>query len=160
MLDKNQGNNNIQLIHVTGKRLYKEFMMELERKNIKLDDNIKILPYLYEMPEALNIADIVITSSGAITLAEISAIGVPSILIPKSYTAENHQEYNARAFEKNEASIVLLEKDLNGELLYKTIYDLLNNNEKLKNMSQNSKKLGKIDATRKIIEIIDEIISK
>ncbi len=52
------------------------------------------------MPEALNIADIVITSSGAITLAEISAIGVPSILIPKSYTAENHQEYNARAFEK------------------------------------------------------------
>ncbi len=92
------------------------------------------------MPEALNIADIVITSSGAITLAEISAIGVPSILIPKSYTAENHQEYNARAFEKNEASIVLLEKDLNGELLYKTIYDLLNNNEKLKNMSQNSKK--------------------
>ena len=52
----------------------------------------------------LNIANLVITSAGAITLAEISAVGVPSILVPKGYTAENHQEYNAKAFEKNGAA--------------------------------------------------------
>ncbi|MEW8973303.1 MAG: undecaprenyldiphospho-muramoylpentapeptide beta-N-acetylglucosaminyltransferase [Tissierellaceae bacterium] len=160
MIDKVSDNEDIQLIHITGKRWYRDFMSELEKKKIKLKDNIRILPYLYEMPQALNIADIVIASSGAITLAEISAIGVPSILIPKSYTAENHQEYNARAFENKNAAIVILEKDLNGKLLNKTISDLIDDKRRLKEMANNSKKLGNIDATAKIVDIIEELISK
>lgn len=152
--------NNFQLIHITGDRLYDEYMKEIEKNNIKLNENIRILPYLYEMPEALNIADIVIASSGAITLAEISAIGVPSILIPKAYTAENHQEYNARAFEEKKAAIVILEKDINGQILKETIHDLLSNKERLNDMSINSKSIGKIDAAGEIYKIIHELISK
>lgn len=160
LIEKNQFNNNIQILHITGKRLYKDFMDELKAKGINLRNNIRVLPYLYEMPLALNIADLVITSAGAITLAEISAIGIPSILIPKSYTAENHQEYNARAFEKANASIVILEKDLQGDILDKKIFELLNNKNKLKSMSDNSLKLGNVDATAQIVGIIDELLSK
>nr|WP_300002296.1 undecaprenyldiphospho-muramoylpentapeptide beta-N-acetylglucosaminyltransferase [Tissierella sp.] len=146
-----------QVIHVTGERFYEEFMEDIKDLNLN-KDRIKILPYLYEMAEALNIADLMITSAGAITLAEVSSIGIPSILIPKAYTAENHQEYNARSFEKKEAAIVILEKDLNGEKLKDVLIPLLNNPEKLKKMSQNSKSLGQTDSAGKIYDIIKTII--
>lgn len=156
----NELNKNLQIIHITGNRLYDDFMNELSRNNIKLSKNVRVLPYLYEMPQALNIADLVITSAGAITMAEISAIGVPSIIIPKSYTAENHQEYNAKAFEKAKASIVILEKELKEDILNKTIYELLEDKTKLEDMSKNSKKLGNANATIKIVEIIEDLLSK
>lgn len=146
-----------QLIHITGERFYYEFMEEIKALNLNPKD-IRILPYLYEMAQALNVADIIVTSSGAITLAEISSIGIPSILIPKAYTAENHQEYNARSFEEKDAAVVILEKDLDGKKLKKEILDLLKDKEKLKKMSKMSKKLGKTDAAHQIYGIIERTI--
>ena len=99
----------------------------------------------------------VITSAGAITLAEISAIGVPSILIPKGYTAENHQEYNAKAFSEKGAAHLILEKDLTGEGLDEAIHNIVMDRIKLMEMSRKSKSLGRIDATEKIVNIIDEL---
>lgn len=160
ILINNRWNNNYQLIHITGNRLYDSFMKDIKDKNINLNNRIRILPYLYEMPDALNIADLLISSSGAITLAETSAIGLPSILIPKGYTAENHQEYNARAFEKAGASIVILEKDLTGDGLIKNINNLMKDRLLLQNMSINSKKMGNNNATRDIVNLIHEIIAK
>ncbi|NLK43180.1 MAG: undecaprenyldiphospho-muramoylpentapeptide beta-N-acetylglucosaminyltransferase [Tissierellia bacterium] len=148
----------VQIIHVTGKRFYNEFMEKLKKNKILLNKNIRIFPYFYQMPEALNIATLVITSAGAITLAEISAVGVPSILIPKGYTAENHQEFNARAFEKNGACILVLEKDLNNTRLDDIIYNIIRDDKKISNMRKNSKKMGQIDAAEKIYELIETII--
>jgi UDP-N-acetylglucosamine--N-acetylmuramyl-(pentapeptide) pyrophosphoryl-undecaprenol N-acetylglucosamine transferase len=152
--------DNFQLIHVTGAKMYDDFMSRLEEENVQLSSNIRVLPYFYEMPEALNIANIIVTSAGAITLAEISAVGVPSILIPKSYTAENHQEFNARTFEENGASILILEKDLSSQLLMEKIKDLLNDKDKLRKMSINSKKLGNINSASLIVSEVDKLIKK
>lgn len=158
VIEKNINNDFIQIMHVTGNRFYDEYIKELKSKNLTLKQNIKILPYLYDIPKALNIADLVITSAGAITLAELSAVGAPSILIPKGYTAENHQEYNARAFEKKGASYLILEKDLTGQGLYETINKIIHDKKKLSEMSKNSRELGNINATEKIVDIINEII--
>lgn len=158
ILINNRLNKDIQMIHITGDRLYNEFMKELKEKNIKLNNNIQILPYLYDMPKALNIADIVIASSGAITMSEIAAVGVGSILIPKAYTAENHQEYNARSYEKAGASLVILEKNLNGEILYEKIMSILDDKNLLQEMSKNSKKLANINASNDIIKAIEELL--
>ena len=160
ILIKKKWNKDFQLIHITGKRLFDSFIKELDDNNLLINKDIRILPYLYEMPDALNIASLLISSSGAISLAETSAIGLPSILIPKSYTAENHQEYNARAFEKAGASIVILEQDLSGDLLMNTIGDLMDNKMKLRNMSINSKKLGNRNATKEITNLVFELIAK
>lgn len=154
IIQKRNKKNNLQIIHVTGKRHYDAFIDKLKNNKISLDKNIKVLPYLYDMPEALNIATIVITSAGAITLSELAAVGVPSILIPKAYTAENHQEYNAKSFEKNGASIVVLENELNGEVLDQKISDIINDKSKMESMSINSKKLSNIKAGEKIAEIV------
>lgn len=158
VIEKYADNSHIQIFHITGKRFYEDFNRKINVKGLNLKENIRVLPYLYNMPEALNIADLVITSAGAITLAEISAVGVPSILIPKSYTAENHQEYNARVFADNGASCLILERDLTGELLYERINELITDRKKLVDMSKKAKMLGNANATEKIVDIIYELI--
>jgi len=158
VIEKYANNEHIQIIHVTGNRFYEDFNNKIKEKKINLKNNIRIMPYMYNIQEALNISDLVITSAGAITLAEISAVGVPSILIPKGYTAENHQEYNARVFSDNGASHLILEKDLTGEILYTAINDLVYDKKKLIEMSKRARALGNIDATEKIVDIIHELI--
>lgn len=153
-------NINFQLVHVTGKNHYDDFMKKIKSEKIMISKNIKILPYLHNMPEALNICDLIVTSAGAITLSEISAIGIPAILVPKSYTAENHQEYNARSFEKKGAALVILEKDLKWDDLLAEIERLLKSSEELRIMSNNSKKMGKYDSTRLILKEIDKLTNK
>lgn len=150
--------DNYQLIHITGTRFYDEFVKKLSDNGIIPNSKIRVLPYFYDMPDALNIADLIVTSAGAITLAEISAVGVPSILIPKAYTAENHQEFNARTFQEKGASVMILEKDLDYIGLKNTIEQLINNKQKLKEMSLNSKKMGKSNAARLIVAEIDRLL--
>lgn len=148
----------LQLIVVTGKRFYDTYLEELERENIDLGPGILIRPYIHNMPQVLNLADLVITSSGAITLAEISALGKPSILIPKSYTAENHQEYNARTFEDQGAGEMILEKDLQVENIKDRVYKLIVDKNRLEDMSRKSKKLSNKDAASLIYNEIQKIL--
>lgn len=156
---RNIDNKSVQILHITGERFFERFMKDLKYMGIdELGENIKVVPYFYEMAKALNITDLAITSGGAITIAELTAIGVPSIIVPKAYTAENHQEYNAKALEKQGASIMIKESDLDYETLSESIYDLLDNPMKLKKMSQNSKSIGVKNADEKILELIEEII--
>ncbi len=147
------------LMHITGSRHFESFMKELSEKGITLPENIEIVEYCHKMPVALNAADMVITSGGAITLAELSAVGLPSILIPKAYTAENHQEYNARAVEKSGAAVVILERDINGRVLLEEVNKLLIDGELLCQMSVNSSKLGNPDASKAMIKELGQWIN-
>lgn len=156
-IKENNHKNDMQLIHVTGSRHYNLFMDRLKEDKIKLNKNIRVLKYLYDMPEAINIASLIVTSAGAITLSEIAAVGVASILIPKAYTAENHQEYNAKSFEENGASVVISESSLNGKLLSENIYDIILDEKIMEEMKANSKKLGKIQAGEQIAKIIEDL---
>lgn len=158
VIKENANNPNIQILHVTGKRFFDSFIEDINNSGTKLKSNIQIIPYLFNIPDALNIADLVITSAGAITLAEVTVVGVPSIIIPKAYTAENHQEYNARALEEKGAGVMILEKDLSGKLLNDTILKLLEDSDKLKTMAKKSKSLGKIKAVNDIVDIIDSLV--
>lgn len=159
VLEKNK-DQNIQIIHVAGERFYEDFINKLKEKDIRIDDykNLRVLPYLHNMPEIMNISDLVITSSGAITLAEISALSLPSILTPKAYTAENHQEKNAEVFYDNGAAEIIYEKELNGENLNEKINKLIFDKNKLEIMSKQASKLGEVEASKKIIREIEKLI--
>jgi UDP-N-acetylglucosamine--N-acetylmuramyl-(pentapeptide) pyrophosphoryl-undecaprenol N-acetylglucosamine transferase len=158
IIDQVSRDNEINLIHVTGKPHHESFMKRVRDEKIILGSNVEILPYHHRMPLAIHASDLIITSGGAIALAEISAAGKPSILIPKSYTAENHQEYNARSFQEMGAAQMILEKDLSPGLLYETIMKLMKDREKLMKMASNSKKLGNPEATVSIVEEISKLI--
>ena len=102
-----------KLTHVTGREHYDYFMEKLK----EVPENVEILDYTHRVYDYLSSADLVIASSSAMTLAEISAIGIASVLIPKAYTAGNHQYYNAMSYSNMGASAVIEEKNLNGESL-------------------------------------------
>lgn len=98
---ENKVNTNYQIIWASGPKQYDIIKCELEQKNININkiDKIKILPYIYNMEEMMNLADIIISRSGAMTITEVAKTGKPAIFIPFPFATENHQEYNARVLE-------------------------------------------------------------
>ena len=139
-----------QFLHVTGKNEY-----ESVTKNLgKVPANVKVVPYLYNMPQAMAMADLAIFRAGATGLAELTARGVPAILIPYPYAAENHQEFNASELVKVGAAKMILNKDLNAEILSAQILELLKNPDELKKMSVQSLTLGKPQAADEISNLI------
>ncbi|MEG0249954.1 MAG: undecaprenyldiphospho-muramoylpentapeptide beta-N-acetylglucosaminyltransferase [Peptostreptococcus sp.] len=138
----------------TGRTYYEKFMSQYG--NLEFKSYQRVVPYLDDMADNLAAADLVIGSAGAISMAEMTSVGIPAIIVPKAYTAENHQEYNAKSLESAGGGVCITEKELTPEKLDSVIFELLGNDEKLKNMSECSKKFGKRDA----IDLIYDKISK
>ena len=155
---ENMVKEDVAFIFATGKYYYEDFKNSIE--NIKLKPYQQVVPYLEDMANALAASDLVIGSAGAISLAEITALGKPSIIIPKAYTAENHQEYNAKSIESRGAGIAILEKDLTPEKLNETVFKILGNREALIDMVNASKEIGKPEAIDLICEEIIKIYNE
>ena len=138
------GSRDIQLLHVTGQNEYNDIVVNLKQCGIDTNKagNIIIKPYLYNMPQALAVADIAVFRAGAIGLAELTARGIPGILIPYPYAAENHQEFNARVMEEQGAAVVIRDAELNGARLIDVINGLVNSPQTLIDMAAASKKIG------------------
>lgn len=149
------GNPDIQILHVTGQNEYNSIVGNYKQSGIELSSvgNIIIKPYLYNMPLALAAADIAIFRAGAVGLAELTARGIPAILIPYPYAAENHQEFNAKALAKHGAAIVIADKELTDAKLIDAIKSLLDNPKELSNMAKKSKELGRPQAAKIIAQL-------
>lgn len=143
----------IQIIHQTGESDYS--WVSREYKNFQL--KATILPFIYEMAEAYSVADLVVCRAGASTVAEITALGKASILIPYPYAAYNHQEMNARRLLSRGACEMILDRELNGEVLAKKIIKILNEPNIKKEMEMASYVFGKANAGEKIIEIAESL---
>lgn len=154
MSDEIANQNDFEVILATGKTNYDELKDSLNSEH----KNLHLYPYIDDIDKAYAVSDLIVTSSGAITLAELSFLGKASILVPKSYTTENHQEHNARAFEKNGASKVILEKDLNANSLYEMITSILKDENTLKNLSDNAKKMSYPTACKDIVDELYKLV--
>ncbi|MCL2559082.1 MAG: undecaprenyldiphospho-muramoylpentapeptide beta-N-acetylglucosaminyltransferase [Turicibacter sp.] len=147
---------NFEVVFVTGEVHHERVVSEIDQaKTLK---NVKILPFIADMPKFLVSIDLFVGRSGATFLSEITALGVASILIPSPYVAENHQEFNARSVTDHGGGTLLLERDLTGEVLYDEITRLLNDQEVLEAMRNETKKLGIPDADARILSVIEELI--
>ena len=102
------------------------------------------------MPQAMAMADVAVFRAGATGLAELAARGVPAILIPYPYAAENHQEKNARAMEAAGAAEVILNRDLDGAVLTEALRTLLSDDVRRAGMAAAMKRLGKPKAAEEI----------
>ncbi|MDD4170041.1 MAG: undecaprenyldiphospho-muramoylpentapeptide beta-N-acetylglucosaminyltransferase [Desulfotomaculaceae bacterium] len=150
----------LNILHVTGKLGHLDFQNSCAASGINLGDirNVTTASYLYNMQDALAAADLVISRAGAATLAELTILGIPSILIPYPYASENHQEFNARALEKEKASLVVLDRDLSGEVLGNMVTELIGDRDRLLSMGAASKRMGKKHALEDIMDCVDELI--
>lgn len=153
------GRDDVQILHATGKGEYEDILNRIAAAGLDLQnsDNIKVKPYLYNMPQAMAITDLAVFRAGATGLAELTAKGVPAILVPYPYAAENHQEHNARAVERAGAAKVILNKDLTAPLLIDTIDELLAHPDRLAAMAEASHRLGRPEAADTISELIIEL---
>ena len=149
-------NDSIQFLHVTGRGEYDDVINRLREAGVDLSTckHIRVEPYLYDMPRAMAMADLAVFRAGATGLAELTARGVPAILIPYPYAAENHQEFNARELVDAGAARMILNSELTSEGLDFLIYELLGDRELLQSMSEASRKLGRPQAAETIADMI------
>ena len=115
-------------------------------------DNVKILPFLTDMAGAYSSADIAICRAGALTLAELAAVGLPSILIPLPTAAEKHQDFNAQIMEDAGAAKVINQDKLSSGVLEETVFELLFDQWKLQEMSKAARSLAYEDSAMKIVK--------
>ncbi|MDQ0412597.1 undecaprenyldiphospho-muramoylpentapeptide beta-N-acetylglucosaminyltransferase [Mesobacillus stamsii] len=147
-----------QVLYVTGDSHFEEVQQEVEL--VGNPENVIIKPFIHNMPEVLAGVDLTVARAGATTLAELTSLGIPSILIPSPYVTDNHQEKNARALSEKGAARLLLEKDLTGPKLVESIDQILGQEKKLADMKKAAKKLGMPDAAQRVYHLIKEIAAK
>lgn len=147
-------NKPYEVLLVTGKDNYDEVA------STHLPKNVKITPYIEKMGEVLKFTDLIITRAGATIISEITSLGIPSILIPSPYVANNHQEINAQDLEKNGASIVIKENEFDSKEFTKQIDEILNDKELYKRMSESAKKIGITDSNTRIYKEIERLLGE
>ncbi len=150
----------IHHIHATGKYGVEDFPQMLTERGAQFQNNpnVDIREYINDMDDCLAAADLVICRAGASTLSELEAAGRASILIPSPNVAENHQYHNGMVLVKNEAAVLIEEKDLTGETLCKTVEELVRDPNRLRTLSQNAQKLARIDANERIYEELMRVL--
>lgn len=157
---KLNANKNYQIIWAPGPIQYNIIKEELEKDNINIEniENTKVFPYIYNMEEIMNISNLLICRSGAMTVNEVSIVGKPAIFIPLPGVSQNHQEYNAKVLEKIGAAKIIHNEDLEKIDLNKNIEGLIYNNELLTQMGEKAKSVSKSNVLDVIYKEIKETV--
>jgi len=144
-----------QVIHLAGARDRSKVENAYRRNNIQA----RVMDFLGEMEKAYSAADLVFCRAGGTTIAELTALGVPAVLVPYPGAAENHQLANAQELQRNEAAVVLCEEKLSPLVVKERVIGLLVDGKRLSLLSRNAKSLGKIDASERIAKKIESEFS-
>jgi len=141
-------------IHGAGKSDYPIVQGLLQERGIDLagDPLVEVREYIHDMAVVMRAADLVLCRAGASTISELTALGVPALMVPSPYVPNNHQEKNARVLEKHGGAKVLLEKELTGESLYGAVRELLKDRAALATMGREMLHMGSPDAAERIYE--------
>ena len=122
--------------------------------------DLDIREYIYNMPTVMAAADVIISRAGASTCNEMGACGTPCILVPSPNVTNNHQEKNARVLEAGGGAVVVLEKECTPEGVYALVKELMADETRRKEMSENLRGLVRLDSTERICDIVEELVKK
>jgi UDP-N-acetylglucosamine--N-acetylmuramyl-(pentapeptide) pyrophosphoryl-undecaprenol N-acetylglucosamine transferase len=154
--------NNIQLIWQTGKFYYKgieERVNEKYKDNDKFKELIRIREFIKEMDEVYSVADIIISRAGATSISELCVVGKPAIFVPSPNVAEDHQTKNAMALVNKKAALMVKDMDMEKDIV-EVLDKVLKDEELRKEMSENIKQLGIVDADERIVNEVFKIVGK
>jgi UDP-N-acetylglucosamine--N-acetylmuramyl-(pentapeptide) pyrophosphoryl-undecaprenol N-acetylglucosamine transferase len=144
--------NEMSIVHQTGERDYDAVRTAYARREILAE----VVPFLSNMPERFAWADIIVCRAGAITAAEVAAAGRAAIFIPFGRATDSHQLRNAQEMARQHAGRVITEAELSGERLSKEIFALLDSPEQIERMSMAARNLSCPNATRDIVNLIEQ----
>mgnify|MGYP000675786468 FL=1 len=146
------------IVLVTGEATYDSMRKELDELKIENESEyIKLEKFVFNMDKMYKACDMCITRAGAMTITELALAARPAILVPLPTATENHQYYNAKVLENARAGKIIEQKDLTIDLLNNTINEIICNNDKLREMSANARKMAKLDVEEKIYNCIKQI---
>jgi len=145
---------NYQIAYVTGENNYEDF-----KSKIVDNENIVILPYVDQV-QMLAHVDLVVCRGGATSAAEITALKVPSIIIPSPYVPNNHQYYNAKELLDNGCALLVEEKSFESKSFIAMLEELINDDARLSEMSKNASTLGFNNAAYDIMSLLEEVGTK
>ncbi|HRE39707.1 MAG TPA: undecaprenyldiphospho-muramoylpentapeptide beta-N-acetylglucosaminyltransferase [Ignavibacteria bacterium] len=120
--------------------------------------NIRIFDFIQDIAKCYSASDLVISRSGVTTIMELAALRIPAILVPYPFATENHQEFNARCLEIENAGKMILQNELKDKLI-RTIQNIIYNNSELEDMKRNLEKFSDRDAAVKIANLIYETVN-
>ena len=140
----------IQVIWQTGKSDYGMAKVAAEG----FSGQVVVTEFIDDMAQAYSASDLAVTRAGAMTVTELTRMGVPAVMVPLPTSAENHQEYNARAMVRAGAARMVRESDLSGERLANEVIGLLDDMGRLLNMRTSSKRLATPDSAERVVEEI------
>jgi len=146
-------------VHATGSYGWKWMPELVEQMGLDLQKHPKIdmREYIYNMPQLMAAADLVICRAGAATISEVCASGTACVMIPSPNVTDNHQEKNARVLERHGAAVVIRECDCDGDGLYETVTQLLADRQKLRDMGTAAAKLAVVDSAEQIYGVIRQL---
>ncbi|MEY5019858.1 MAG: undecaprenyldiphospho-muramoylpentapeptide beta-N-acetylglucosaminyltransferase, partial [Verrucomicrobiota bacterium] len=144
----------IQFLHIAG-------ALDFDRvsKIVGSRANYRVLGFCDQMPAAYAVADLIISRSGASSLTEISVVGLPSILVPYPYAADDHQTRNAEVFERAGAAKLVQERDLDEGKLAALALSILNAPATSERMTAAARSLAISDAAERVCNAIETTFS-
>lgn len=160
MLALEAGKEPFHHIHGAGKSGYAAVLAALNEKGIDLKDHpsLQVREYIYDMAPVMRAADLVLCRAGASTVSELTALGIPAILVPSPYVTNDHQTKNARALEEAGGVELLPEKDSSGQELFRRTAALLRDETRLAAMGDAMSALGTRDAAQRIWETVQSLL--
>jgi len=145
--------NQLSIVHQTGERDYDAVRTAYARREIPAE----VAPFMMNMPERFDWADIIVCRAGAITAAEVAAAGRAGIFIPFGRATDSHQLRNAQEMARAGAGRLITEPELTSEKLSAEIFSLLEQPQEIEKLSSNARALGRPHATEAIVNLIEEV---
>ncbi len=145
-------NKSYEVLFVTGDTYYDKI------KTRRFPDNVKVVPFIKDLPSIMKCTDLMVSRAGASTMSEIMALGIPTIFIPSPYVTNNHQYKNANDLVEKDAAFLLEEKDLSKISFIKMVDDILSDEKRYREIKKNVSELGIKDSSSRIYDILKEMI--
>lgn len=145
-------NKNYEVLFVTGNDFYEKL------KTRGFPSNVKVVPFIDNLPRIMKKADLMISRAGASTISEITALGIPTIFIPSPYVTNNHQYKNAMDLVNKDAALILEESKLNKTSFIRLVDDILEDSARYNKLKENVSKLGIKDSSSRIYSVLKEMI--
>ncbi|WP_312402235.1 undecaprenyldiphospho-muramoylpentapeptide beta-N-acetylglucosaminyltransferase, partial [Leuconostoc lactis] len=149
-----------QIVIVTGPKRYDNVINLLQAQGVSAADNIRIVPYIDNMPEVLAQTTAIVSRAGATSIAEITALGIPSILVPSLHVTGDHQTKNAKSLVDAGAALIIPEPELNGQTLIAAADQLLLDTTTSDKMAAQATKVGMPDAGDRLYQLLLSAISE
>lgn len=153
---KLKATEDVQVIWQCGKYYFKE-MLDLQTKG-EIPSTVHLYDFVSRMDYAYSVADLVISRAGAGSISEFCLLGKPVILVPSPNVSEDHQTHNAQSLVRHDAAVMVPDADAPG-ILFDTALDLVNDEKRLTELSENIEKLAQRDSAKRIVDEVQKLLA-